>query len=831
MHPTHLSHQPTIDPHRPASGRRSPRAKARVWAIVSVALLGALVGAAACINRPLCAEDCQPLTTNVFVATIENHSIDKIDLLLMIDNSSSMADKQKVLQKAVPDLVRRLVDPNCVNPDGTSVPATPGMECPGSQLREFPPIRDIHVGIISSSLGSHGSTNKIDCLGSDSDPKEQELNDHGWLVGTRSRFAVPPGGAPVDTQKGFLDWNPVAHPGQSVEAFNTTFAEMTLAAGSDGCGYESQLESIYRFLVDPHPSTSIHIGKCAGGDADCAFPDGRDDTLLAQRAAFLRPDSLVAIIMLTDENDCSIRESGQGFYASSSNRRLPRASNACSQNPNDHCCYSCGGARPNDCPEDPLCANPVATDDEPNLRCFQQVQRFGVDFLYPTERYVNALKEQFICTSRDDLAATDATHCPDLDHDMKPDIVANPLFKTNTAVTRDPSLIFFAGILGVPWQDIATRIKPDGKEYPNADRELHYQTASQLADKGTWKVILGDAHPGGMQAPIPPTDALMQESKNARGGVDGESPPAPLAGTEAGYLANRVNGHEWMATHGGRTVPDDLEYACIFPLLQPNSCDAASSVSGCDCKQDDLGSKSPLCQNSSGSYTTQQLFGKAYPGLRELQVLKDFGDNSIVASICARNLTDDKAQDYGYRPAVDAIVDRLKDKLSGSCLPRPLTPGKNGEVPCSVVEVRPVPMTGRPACESTPGRKEPKAEVVGPSLERMRQSGKCDVLNRPNCNQFYVCEIVEAKGTECHTGATPPSPGWCYIDPSAQPDDNPELVATCPATQKQVIRFVDPDHRTPANDATALVACFGGTIRETPSVVNLATGGAGGTGP
>lgn len=37
-------------------------------------------------------------------------------------------------------------------------------------------------------------------------------------------------------------------------------------------------------------------------------PDGRvlvDEALLEQRAAFLRDDSLVLIVMLTDENDCS----------------------------------------------------------------------------------------------------------------------------------------------------------------------------------------------------------------------------------------------------------------------------------------------------------------------------------------------------------------------------------------------------------------------------------------------------------------------------------------------------------------------------------------------
>jgi len=650
----------------------------------------------ACLNRPLCDQDCQPRTTNVFVADIKSHNVDKIDLLFMIDNSSSMADKQRVLQDAVPDLVRRLVNPNCVNlDDGTSVPAPATGACPAPLVQEFTPIRDIHVGIVSSSLGAHGST--VDCQGDDTDPTRQELNDHGWLIGTRSRFAVPAAGAPVDIQKGFLDWNPVTHPGQSVDAFKTTFQEMTIAAGSDGCGFESQLESVYRFLVDPHPPANIAVRKCPGTNVDCAFPEGKDETLLAQRAAFLRSDSLVAIIMLTDENDCSVRESVQGFYASSSNRPLPRASSVCSLNPNDRCCYACGGSRPNDCPDDPVCAQMVAKDDPPNLRCFNQVQRFGMDFLYPTARYVNALKEPLICTSRDDLSANDPAHCPDLDGDKLPDIVANPLLKGPTAVPRDASLIFFAGILGVPWQDIATKTKPDGKPYPNPDTDLHFQTAAQLKDNGTWNVILGQTNPGGGQAPVPPIDALMQESRSPRGGVDGENPPKPLLGTEAGYLANPVNGHEWAATHGG-TVDhpnqDDLQFACIFPLLQKKSCAGLSATaSGCDCKQDELdaGSRNPLCQNSAGNYTTDQLFGKAYPGVRELQVLKDFGDNSIVASICARNLMKD-AQDYGYRPAVDAIVDRLKGKLAGSCLPRQLTPDSTGQIPCSVVEVRPKPL-------------------------------------------------------------------------------------------------------------------------------------------
>src|SRR5262249_44330016 len=155
-----------------------------------------------------------PKTTNVFVTKVTGGNVDKIDLLFMIDNSSSMADKQRVLEDAVPDLVQRLVSPNCVDPKtGEAAPKTPpepSENCAAPYVREFSPIRDIHVGVITSSLGGHGSAA---CPTNESGTTEQqEANDHGWLIGKRSRFATPAGGqAPSD--QGFLDWNPGTHPG------------------------------------------------------------------------------------------------------------------------------------------------------------------------------------------------------------------------------------------------------------------------------------------------------------------------------------------------------------------------------------------------------------------------------------------------------------------------------------------------------------------------------------------------------------------------------------------------------------------------------------------
>src|SRR5262249_16717822 len=75
-------------------------------------------------------------------------------------------------------------------------------------------------------------------------------------------------------------------------------------------------------------------------------------------------------------------------------------------------------------------------------------------------------------------------------------------------------------------------------------------------------------------------------------------------------------------------------------------------------------------------------------------IAKGMGDQGIVASICAAQL-DHKtnpdgtsAADYGYRPAVKAIIDRLKKALKGQCLPRTLTPDPTGQVPCLILEPR-----------------------------------------------------------------------------------------------------------------------------------------------
>jgi hypothetical protein len=71
----------------------------------------------------------------------------------------------------------------------------------------------------------------------------------------------------------------------------------------------------------------------------------------------------------------------------------------------------------------------------------------------------------------------------------------------------------------------------------------------------------------------------------------------------------------------------------------------------------------PLCQASDGTYGTTQYHAQAYPGLRQLELLSKLGASAVAASICPRNLHDPDRPDHAYDPAVQAIVDRLKQVI------------------------------------------------------------------------------------------------------------------------------------------------------------------------
>ncbi len=598
---------------------------------------------------------------------------DKVDLLFVIDNSLSMADKQVLFATALPDLVERLVNPNCRDAEGKlEAPDGAGQCAPGSAL-EFPPIADLHLGIITTSLGGSGAAR--DCTATSAESSEQKV-DMGHLLGSLERGAAA---VPSAAGSGFLSWAA----GDDSEPLVQDFADLVVTAGEYGCGWEATLESWVRFLVDPYPYTRVTRQPCSESDTNnlCAGPevdgDGNqlvDTTILAQRAEFLRPDSLLAVVMFSDESDCSFRASRQAWRFSQTvnddgtfNPAF-RGNAACddpTMGANHECCTSCGVVSiPDGCPtgtmEDGTVVARGCEDgrrygsdgylDAPNLRCFQQKRRFGIDSLYPVERYSNALMLEGICPTNDDLSPGDC--------DVP--LVRNPIFGLQDGARRRDNWVFLAGILGVPWQDIA--VDPTGGE------SLRYRSnAAGAAERINWDWILGEFDPV-IDSPVP-DDPLMRESVAPRSGVNPATGVA-LAPASASYMANPINGHEWNIADN-----NDLQYACIFPLLNETDCltpeeyqdlaFAGEAAPACDCT--DFGDEifaNPVCQEPSDGYGLTQRYGKAYPGLRQLQVLRDFGDNSVVASICPKEMGDTFAPDFGYRPAVNALLERFRGALN-----------------------------------------------------------------------------------------------------------------------------------------------------------------------
>src|SRR5262249_23469301 len=151
--------------------------------------------------------------------------------------------------QGIPYLLGRLAHPPCVNGLGNVVATTAGPNdpCPVGE-RDFPPIEDFHIGVITTSLGGHGA----DICSDQSKDWNPTQNDDGHLI-SRSVGGV----VPTYQNEGFLAWDPthaLSPPGESdLDTLTKKERAIVEGAGRQGCGFESQLESIYRFLIDPNP--------------------------------------------------------------------------------------------------------------------------------------------------------------------------------------------------------------------------------------------------------------------------------------------------------------------------------------------------------------------------------------------------------------------------------------------------------------------------------------------------------------------------------------------------------------------------------------------------
>ncbi|HUJ60471.1 MAG TPA: hypothetical protein VLX92_18345 [Kofleriaceae bacterium] len=173
-----------------------------------------------------------------------------LDLLFVIDNSPSMADNQLALAEAFPELLEPL-----------------------EQLDDGLP--NLHIGVVTSDMGTTG--------GNDPDDPAPPIDQGapGGCVGQGDDGALQVNGAPVTGN--FI--SDVANPDGSRTrnysgALSDTFAQMA-RVGENGCGFEQHLRSMLRALQDnPH------------------------------NTGFVRPGANLAVVIVADEDDCSVLDPG-----------------------------------------------------------------------------------------------------------------------------------------------------------------------------------------------------------------------------------------------------------------------------------------------------------------------------------------------------------------------------------------------------------------------------------------------------------------------------------------------------------------------------------------
>ncbi len=753
----------------------------------------------------------EPTTKPKPPVKLDGQPIDKIDLLFAIDNSASMGDEQDLLEDAVPELISRLLTPDCVddpsqvtqrqkqNPDGS---------CPNGLKLEFPPVHDLHVGIVTSALGGGGSPDICDGSGSVPTGVTRHDNDKGELI-NRTK---PNGGGegtinnakPVDGNGGnFLAWLPASEPKNqgkpapnvtpepSVTQLQTDFQSLVVGVQEYGCGLEAQLESWYRFLVQPDPWDDIP--KSAGGSAAVTL-NGIDAKLLKQRKDFLRDDSIVAIIMVTDEEDSwsdPLALGGRGWVTRTNKfptvqqnapGTMPRGTSECNEpidvnnptttGPSNKDCTSCGfqGNKPGGSPIalDPECQKScgasclgfyTSAEDNLNVRYTNDMKRrYGFDPQLPVQRYVDGLKSLTVPNQEGEhkggagsyLGTKNCTN-PLFARDLPDGSDTSSETLCNLKVgSRTPDLVFFAVLGGVP---------------PELVKE-------SLADSD-WTKILGK-DPATYQ-----TDGIdphMLESITPRAGLP--DPSAPNG-------ADPIHGREWKTATSPAGL--DLQYACTFPLPTPKDCTLPANAKACEC---DGTNDSPICNG------TTQVRGKAYPTIRELRVAKAMGAQGIVGSVCARNVTDPNAADYGYRPTVTAIVDHLKSILGGQCLSQKLVVGNDGSVPCLLLVSFQPGADQNIVCDPSKGLSRPSADVLANYQQTKLAELKAQDPKSTLADVGPACVLTQLASPKYLNGtcATLPEPGWCYVTGTA--------AGYCP----QALRFSATG--TPAQGTALTLQCY-----------------------
>lgn len=237
----------------------------------------AVLGSAALLGCPKKnARSLTPCVVSGFVRTVNVTDVSAIDVLFIVDRSESMTNKQAKIAAQIPRMIEVLTNGD-INADGK---------------RDFaPPAKGIHFGVVTTDMGMGRNAAPNDGL--DFFPCNQAGDDgnliNKYLGNPATTKCVPP-----PAPEPFVTYDPA---NTTANAKVVTEVSCRAQVGAGGCGYSQTLESGLKALT---PSGSqiqfINTGMTTGGRGD-----GSNNN-------FLRPDSLLAVILLTDGDDCSSKD-------------------------------------------------------------------------------------------------------------------------------------------------------------------------------------------------------------------------------------------------------------------------------------------------------------------------------------------------------------------------------------------------------------------------------------------------------------------------------------------------------------------------------------------
>ncbi|HEX5660745.1 MAG TPA: hypothetical protein VFX59_26310 [Polyangiales bacterium] len=298
-----------------------------------------------------------PCTVSAVSERVDQSGISNVDLLFVIDNSGSMASEQKKLAEKLPDLVRVLTL-------GDRYPDLPKGEVPAGvdpSTREFTAVKALHLGVVSTNAGgiddfpNNQQAAVLSCAGEGDDGLLQfdtTIAQDGVVAESASEFEGYAKGDQVLDPRPECDIPGLQkyqefEAGGDVNATSEAFS-CTSTLGVRGCPFEQQLESMWKALA---PSKGV-----PANDPLYKFINGSKGQGDRGNEGFLREDAILAVIIVSDEEDCSVTDEGKTLFQLGS-----------------------GG-------DDPYGVLPVNL----NLRCgqFADVQ----ELVQPVERYIDGLK-------------------------------------------------------------------------------------------------------------------------------------------------------------------------------------------------------------------------------------------------------------------------------------------------------------------------------------------------------------------------------------------------------------------------------------------------------